>query len=814
MRVTPLVDRPSSFVRPLDQMRVSLERGEQGGELVVTDGVHREYVRRRAANGDVVFPVSGALGKHAVVLCDEHGTELARAPFTVEARTQIEDGGGPFSELLRVLDYTMNRRGPQEMACLDGRTYSFFVRWLRDHVHTLKGNKYFHANLKSGIDLYLDTQCENGMVWDNVYERDPRPNWWDHHLGDEFIRRVSEGRLELKRIPVEADVEYLLVEGLYYTWKATDDTGWMRAALPKAAKAIDYCMTDRYRWSDRFGLIKRGYTIDTWDFLVAEDAAIYNHPMVIGPKTPFGIMHGDNTGLFAACRQVAEMLEAVGRPDEAAAYRARARAVKENLDRAAWNGRFYRHRVPEQEERRNLGVDEAEQLSLSNSYALNRGIDHDQCVAIIREYERIRRNLPSGSPGEWYAIYPWFPMGFGAHCRAGEYMNGGVLTIVGGELAHGAFEHGFEDYGADILKRVLELARSQNGYLPCTFRGFLEGPPDRTFQTLDLRQAANVDFWGDTPGRGWTGEGDNDLRNMPVGRHTFCGIPFDVIDPALNERRACVALSKSGPPLAESAAVDVQCAKAGSIYFLHAASKAGAVAGQYTIRYADGTSESVYLRMGQEVTGWWMPDDTRLARLAWWGANPVFENVGVVVYGWDNPRPDEEIERIEMRASGAGGMLLVLGVTLSSGEVYFEPSRISYGIPDNWGAAAVTYALIEGLAGVVDRGVSFDTACVAPRWPAAGVDQVAVTVGYPESGGYVAYRWRHLPNEGKLHLDLAGSGERFLCHLLLPAGVKAAAEVRCDGMAVPFQNSRVEGSAYVDFELEGGPVRRATVHYA
>ncbi len=813
MELQIMAEIPSSIARPLDEVRASFKSRRKGAELVVLDGAHREYVRLPVTRGEAVFTAAGALGKHVAILQDAEGNELERAVFAVDCRTHVHDGG-PFGELLDILDYTMNRRGATSMAQVDGRTYSFFVCWLRDHVHTLKGNKYFHAGLKSGIDLYLDTQCENGMVWDNIYERNPRPNWWEHHFKDEFLRRITDDRWELKRIPVEADVEFLLIEGIYHTWKATGDTGWMVAALPKAARAIEYCTTDRYRWSEKYGLVKRGYTIDTWDFQVEEDAAIYDHAMVVGPQTPFGIMHGDNTGLMAACRQMVEMLAAAGRSDEAARYLELGRRIKENLNRIAWNGRFFRHRVPEEPEERDLGVDEAEQISLSNSYALNRGIDHAQCVAIIREYQRIRDALPHGSPGEWYAIYPWFEKGFGRHCVPGEYMNGGVLSIVAGELAHGAFEHGFEGYGADILRRVLELARSQDGYLPCTFKGLQKEPPQPEFTTLDLRDAATVDFHGETPGRGWTMESpDNDLRNIPVGRQVFCGIPFDVIDPARNDRRACAALSVSGGPFAERAVVETAGATARSIYFLHAASNTGEVAGEYAIHYADGTSEALYLRMGKEITGWWTPDDTRLARLAWWGENAAFENVGVVAFGWNNPHPDRPIASIQMSAPASGGILLVLAVTLSSAEVYFGPSALSYGIPDNWGAAAVVYALVEGLAGVVDRGVAFDATGVAPRWTAAGRDEVDVAIKYAESAGYAAYRYRHEPDRKRLTLDLTGSGERFVCHVLLPEGARAATGVTCNGSAIPFDSVQVGGSRYADFELKACGTCRLGIGY-
>jgi hypothetical protein len=325
---------------------------------------------------------------------------------------------------------------------------------------------------------------------------------------------------------------------------------------------------------------------------------------------------------------------------------------------------------------------------------------------------------------------------------------------------------------------------------------------------------ANADLHGDQGGPCWSGEQENDLRNLPVGHQEFCQVPFDVIDPVVNERRGALALSCERAELDEQVAVPLDGATAGSIYFLHAASNTGEVAGEYVIRYVDGGSETVYLRMGKEICGWWEPHDTALARLAWWGPNPAFSNVGVVAYGWDNPHPDRQIEGIELREPRTGGTLLVVAMTLSDAPVWFERPITSYGIPDNWGAAAVVYALIEGLAGVVDRGVAYDEALVAPRWPAADRRAAAVAVAYAESGGYVAYRYRHDPEQKRIELELAGSGDRLHCHVLLPQGTERAEAVTCDGGAVPFEDVRVEGSAYADFALDGGPARRVAVTYA
>jgi len=808
----------SDVFEPLETVTVRCEP-LPGGILSVSDGLGREYLRA-AARRTVRFAAGGSLGNHLAVLRDAEGRELERLRFRVDCRTAIEDRGGRFSELLRMLQYTMTKWSEVSSALYRGRVYKFFVRWLRDHVHTLKGMKYFWADLKSAIELYRDSQRPDGMIWDNIYERSRGANHWDQVFGPgRFVMPIEGRTAEFKRIPVENDVEYLFVEGLYYTWKACGDGAWMASCLDSAVRALEYATTDELRWSRRHGLLKRGFTIDTWDFQAEEDAARTGHPMVIDRrKTRFGIMHGDNTGLAASCLYLAEMLEHVGRAREAARWRAFAAQLRRRLDRLAWNGRFFVHHVSEDPRvRRDLGVDQSEQVSLSNTYALNRGISHEQCVAIIREYQRIRRELPEGSPGEWYSIYPPFPKGFDEHAREWEYMNGGVLTIAAGELAHGAFEHGFEDYGSDILLRVRELARRHGGYLHCCFRGSIPREPARSFEPLDLSAVANVDFLGEgAPGvPGWTLQGSNDLREMPVGRRKFAGVPFLVTDPARNRRRACIGLADR-VGYASRVAIPVW-RKAASIYFLHAAAAGGGLAGSARLEYRDGTSAVKYVHVGSEVVNWWMPElpvqergIPRMA-LAWEGKNPECPRVGVVAWGFDNPHPEREIARIVLEAARDGPFWFVIGVTLSDSPVWFRPGEVSYGIPDNWGAAAVVYALLEGLAGIKDAGAAFDRALIAPRWEAAGVREVTATAKYEASGGYVRYRYSRDAAGKAVALEITGSMERATVKLLLPRTGQAVASVEVDGARAPFALEKVERSRYVVFDLAGPGVHRVRV---
>ncbi len=557
-------------VAPLDRVTVY---PSENGVLSICDSLGREYVRRPCKMGsNVSFNVAGSLGNHGVFLLGENGEIVERTTFAVDCHTQIHDSGGRFKKLLHILQWTTSRWGEVgRCVTYEGTIYHFFVRWLRDHVHALKGMKYFPANdIRSAIDFYADTQREDGMIWDNVYERSQHTNFWDvRFTAGDFIRPINNGLWELKRIPVENDVEYLFVEGLYYTWKACGDDAWMASRLDQAIKAMKYSTSDPYRWSKKCKLLKRGFTIDTWDFQAEEDAAVTGDSMGVDPKqTNFGIMHGDNTGFGAACGYVAEMLAHAGRTTEASRFTRLGKEVKDRLDKLAWNGEFYTHHVPEdQNVHRDLGVDQSRQVSLSNAYALNRTLTHEQCVAVIQTYQAIRRRMPKSSPGEFYQIYPPFERGFESGNPKWEYMNGGVTSIVAGELAHGAFEHGFEEYGVDILERMKKWGESHEDYLHCTFRGNMPTAPARSFTTLNLKNAANVDSSGaGAPGvPGWTGEGEqNDLHEMPIGKRTFQGVPFLIADPEKNGRRTCIGLSdRPGYAMERRIPVD---GKAASLY--------------------------------------------------------------------------------------------------------------------------------------------------------------------------------------------------------------------------------------------------------
>ncbi|HEY0068956.1 MAG TPA: hypothetical protein VGE04_03215 [Chloroflexia bacterium] len=311
--------------------------------------------------------------------------------------------------------------------------------WLRDHVHQLKGARYFEPDMKSALDHFRRTQRPDGSFDDYYFHTPATPVF-------------SE------QIEIEADREYLFVEGVWLAWQATGDDAWLHDMLPAMERGLEHTFTDPRRWSAELGLVKRAFTIDTWDYEQGSDFGSVRRS--IDEQTRWSVMHGDNTGAYHAARLLAGVERYFGRWVEAVNWDARAEALRLDLDRVSWNGHFYTHQVhltPVEPH----GADESAQLSLSNAYALNRGtLSHEQAAEVLRTYQARREANASRSFAEWYSIDPPFPSTFGP---PGEYANGGIMPLVGGELARGAFEHGYEAYGADILRRYWDLTERTGG---------------------------------------------------------------------------------------------------------------------------------------------------------------------------------------------------------------------------------------------------------------------------------------------------------------------------------------------------------------
>lgn len=445
-------------VSPLQPVNVNVVLSGYTGSatLIVFDSQGRsvggwEFSVPPSGNAQVQVLPRGSLGEHWAAIF-VNGNQIADGPiYHLDAQTTIHTGVEMFDTLYPKL------KGFMEQCVLEYPIRGHRVRgyrspdspllWLRDHYYQGRGFRYFEGDVKSMIDGVRREQNPDGSFPD-------------------FLARPEYG-IPAKRTPVEADVEYLYVLAVYEAWKMTGDDQWLISNLNAMQRAVDYSTTNPLRWEPNLGLVKRPYTIDTWDFEYGNTTLDpeTNKPAPrhwIDEHTIWGIFHGDNTGLAQALHALSEVEFFLGQPDNAIHHQNLANSIMERLNALSWNGSFFKHHVklipwdvP--------GVDEDYQLSLSNALALNRGVlSYDQGNTIVNEYRSRLRRPYNVSFAEWWSIDPPFPEGsFGMAGRLGEqpgyYVNGGIMPLVGGELSRGAFRYGNEEYGFDILQRYYDL---------------------------------------------------------------------------------------------------------------------------------------------------------------------------------------------------------------------------------------------------------------------------------------------------------------------------------------------------------------------
>ncbi len=352
---------------------------------------------------------------------------------------------GRFTSLFDQLQRTVRKDRTEHL--YQGKVIHTNPAWVRDNIHEMKGYKFWESDLSTYVDTLISLQQPEGFFYEIL--TDPG-NMHLTFVTEKFRRVDAADNIGWVRLELEADVEYLMVEGAYNIWQATGDMDAMKRRLPALERGLRYCFTHPTRWDAQHGALKRTFTIDTWDFTYGRSDRIRS----IDPDMPMGIMHGDNSGLYQACRQLAAMYRAAGEADRATEWDQKGADLRDRINRLCFNGRYYTHQILLQPV--DTGVREEDILSLSNTYDINRGLPtHEMALKILDEYARRREERKATHFAEWFSIDPPYPQ-FGPY-SAGHYINGGIGSFVAGELAKAAFEHGREAYGADILNRLEKM---------------------------------------------------------------------------------------------------------------------------------------------------------------------------------------------------------------------------------------------------------------------------------------------------------------------------------------------------------------------
>lgn len=793
---------------PLQRLCIACSKGEL---ISITDGEGNEYYRSNV-KPFVHFRVGGILGNHTINILDKKGKVIKQSTFEVEAVTNIDDGG-KYKKMFDLFNQSMrcySATGESNVKW-NNELWHFYVHWGLDQCHTMKGMQYFSKIGNEYTDLCAKSQREDGMIWSFILT-DQDPAYFETCYGPfGYTRKI--GDRYFVRQPTENHPEYLFVETLYQWWKASGNDDWMKQHLNAASKALDYTINDPARWSKRFGLLKRVLTIDSWDFQVNDEYTPklgLNNTMLVDPeKSKFGIFFGDNTGYAAACDYLSKMYEHSEMKTESEKYKNRAGEIRSRLNQLSWNGNYYIHFIDEDSTvRRNLGVDMSTQIGHSNAYSINRNIGHDKSISIINTYLKLKSNLPEGSPGEWYAIYPAFGKGFGSHNEKWQYMNAGIATHAAGELARGAFESGMNEYGIDILNRLAQLGYQYDNKIYFAYTGAFPTPPLPQYKKVDLTKYSNMDLWdlGGPKSIKWLGienEPGNDMRNLPVGEQIFQNVPFLITDPSKNNRKAMVAVSgKPGYPVSVPITINDS---AKCIYLLHVSQGNGPenICGSIRFNYSDGTSHLKYIVYNKHLNSWWFPEiNNPKTKVAWKGKSPVSNEVGVYWTAIDNPNSEKIISNLTINSAEDAGIYGVIGVTLASEYHYTRPKGPSYGGPDNWAAATAMHAMIEGLAGVKNIEKAFSKVVLSPNWYEANADTVNVTVCFPSSNTYVAYHSIIDRTNKEMNLVVTGVAKEATIHLPLPKGVNSPIQVSINNSNIDFTTSKLEETNYVDFNCK------------
>ena len=335
-----------------------------------------------------------------------------------------------------------NRR----MILVDGQTLVCNHNWIRDQNFIMEGFKHWEYDLHSYLDFIINHQHEKGFYYELIKQMDDA-HW--SFVDEECYVKFPEDNVAMTRLELEADVEYDLILSVEKVYKVEGDLDYVAKVLPSMEKAIDYMTSDVKRWDPEHGLVKRPFTIDTWDFTNDEssqwDRRIYFDNM--------SIMHGDNSGVYAAMKVLSFFNRKLGNEEKAQQWDSRAETLKQNMITYLWNGNFFIHQL----HLNHPGVDnlENQRLSLSNGYDINRGVTTmEQSRKIIEEY--MRRRETTDTFAEWFTVDPPYAPAFMRY-QPGQYVNGAICPFAAGALALAAFNNGYEEYGYDILCRLQQI---------------------------------------------------------------------------------------------------------------------------------------------------------------------------------------------------------------------------------------------------------------------------------------------------------------------------------------------------------------------
>ncbi len=185
--------------------------------------------------------------------------------------------------------------------------------------------------------------------------------------------------------------------------------------------------------------------------------------------------------------------------------------------------------------------------------------------------------------------------------------------------------------------------------------------PALGFHTVDIASLCNEGFLGGI----WARGGTDGLKQVPLGRQIFKGIPYEIVDPGKNRSKSCIVMySRNSQDGAKNAVVPIARKAAGvnvlltSLWSRSLAFGTGIM--KVRLHYADKTSSEHVVRYGQDVLDWFTPPPDH-PKTAWIG--PEYPQPGLYNYFIENAHPEKDVHHLEFVPAHEAAFAVILGVT-------------------------------------------------------------------------------------------------------------------------------------------------------
>jgi hypothetical protein len=251
------------------------------------------------------------------------------------------------------------------------------------------------------------------------------------------------------------------------------------------------------------------------------------------------------------------------------------------------------------------------------------------------------------------------------------------------------------------------------------------------FQALANQKRKDSFHSGDRPA--------NTLASLAPGEHRLLGIPFQIGEGVLQ-----VGSTQLANKPAKITGIKVE-KKLRELYFLHATAyhlDEEVPIGSYTVRYADGTSETVPIVNSQDVTDWWKYPFSKAptkGKVAWEGANDAAKEFNATLWlfmsAWKNPRPHSVVKSVDL-ASTMDTACAPFCVAITMSQPLRARARVKPLTPAEldrlWtelaGEGATAYDAVETLAGAPAQAIPFLSARIRPAGPAVDAKAIAALI--------------------------------------------------------------------------------------